>query len=112
MLQTVLMKYFKLLPQPMKIIDRIIKLEHSDVGAICEISKNMIAVRDRQAIVISKKLSPVRINQKIEKKGKFVIDNLAFVLKEIKKEDVEYNKNPNVEYFDSDLIPNTITIRN
>jgi len=96
----------------MKIIDRIIKLEQLEVGAICEISKNMIAVRDRQAIIISKKLSPIKINQKIEKKGKFILDNLVFVLKEIKKEDVEYNKNPFVEYFDSELIPNNIIVRN
>jgi len=106
------MKYFKLLPLSMKIIDRIIKLEQSETGSICEISKNIIAIKDRQSLVITKKQCPIKILLKIEKKGKYVIDNRVIVLKEIKIEDVDFNNNPNIEYFDSDLISNFLTLRN
>ena len=113
MLQTILMKYFRTGPPNMKIIDRILKLESSDVGAICDISKNIFAVKDRQAIVISKK-NPINvINKKIKKKGNFQInEELTFVLTEIKPENVEYNKNDRVEFFDFDLISKDLVVRN
>ncbi len=112
MLQMVLMKYFKMQAISMNTVDRVLRLENSEIGAMCEISKTIFAIRDRQLLIIAKKTIPVKINQKIEKTGKFTIGSLVFVLKEISLDEIEYNKNPNVEYFDFNLVPNILTIRN
>ena len=112
MLQTILMKYFRMMPPSMKIIDRILKLENSEVGAICEISKTVIAIRDRQVITIARKLVPNKVNEKIEKTGKYIIGNLTFVLKEVALSEVEYSANSKVEFLDYSLIPQVLTIRN
>jgi tRNA(Ile)-lysidine synthase len=112
MLQTILMKYFRIAPPNMKIIDRILKLESSDIGAICEITKNIFVVKDRQAIVITKKNLLNVVNQKIQKKGKFPIGDLIFILTEINPEDVEYSNNNKIEFIDFNLISNELTVRN
>jgi tRNA(Ile)-lysidine synthase len=54
MIQYTLMKYFRTDAINMRVIDRILKLESSDVGAFCDINKVIYAVKDRQAIVIAK----------------------------------------------------------
>ena len=112
MLQTILMKYFRMMPPSMKIIDRILKLENSEVGAICEISKSIFAIRDRQTIIITRKATPNKINQKIEKTGKYQIANMRFVLKEVTVEDIEYSENPKVEFLDFNSISQNLIVRN
>jgi tRNA(Ile)-lysidine synthase len=96
----------------MKVIDRILKLENSEVGAICEISQTIIAVRDRQVITIARKLVPNKVDEKIEKTGKYTIGNLTFVLKEVALSDVEHSPNSKIEFLDYNLIPQVLTIRN
>ncbi len=112
MLQSILMKYFRMLSPSMNIVDRLMKLENSEVGAICEITNTIFAIRDRQVITISRKSIPNKINEKVEKTGKFHVGNIVFVLKEVGISEVEYNNNPNIEYFDFNLISQIITIRN
>jgi tRNA(Ile)-lysidine synthase len=113
MLQTILMKYFRIQPPSMKTIDRILKLSNSDVGAICEVSKSIIAVRDRDVITIARKRLPNKVNEKIERRGKFrITPNEVIVLKEVTPDKVEYQENPNVEYVDADKLTETLTIRN
>ncbi|MDR0926787.1 MAG: tRNA lysidine(34) synthetase TilS [Ignavibacteria bacterium] len=112
MLQTILMKYFRMMPPSMKMIDRILKLDSSDTGAVCEINKTIMAVRDRNSIVITKKQVPTITNEKISKTGKFQIANLTFVLKQVALEEVEYNANPKVEFVDYDLVSEVLTVRN
>ena len=112
MLISILRKYFRLQSPSMNTIDRILKLCNSDVGAICEITKNIFAIRDRQIITISRRSVPNKINEKIEKTGKYVIGNLTFVLKEVGIDEVDYSNNPNVEYVDFNLITPILTIRN
>ena len=110
-LQVILSKYFRLLPQSMNIIDRILKLSNSNTGAICEISKNIFAIRDRQVITIARKITITKINQNIDKIGTVSIGNLTFILKEVHLSEIEYIKNPNIEYFDFDKISSMLTIR-
>ncbi|MGI6369683.1 MAG: tRNA lysidine(34) synthetase TilS [Candidatus Kapaibacterium sp.] len=112
MLISILRKYFRLQSPSMNTIDRILKLCNSDVGAICEITKNIFAIRDRQIITISRRSVPNKINEKIEKTGKYVIGNLTFVLKEVGIDEIDYSNNPNVEYVDFNLITPILTIRN
>ena len=111
MLQVVLAKYFRLLPPSMNIIDRILKLCNSNTGAICEITNNIFAIRDRQVITITRKTTNIKVNKTINKTGVFNIDNLTFVLKEVKLNEIEYNNKPNIEYFDFNKISKELTIR-
>ncbi len=112
MLQSALMKYFRMQAPPMNIIDRIIDLQHSEIGSKCEISKTIFAIKDRNAIVIVRKQFFSEVNAVIDNIGKFKVANFTIILKEINKNQVELGKNPNVEFFDYDRVPPALYIRN
>ena len=107
-----LLKYFRMQAPPIKTIDRIIKLLSSESGAICEISKSVYAVRDRNTIIFAKKQGGYKVNTIIDKEGKFKFNNFTIILKEVEKKEVTFDENPNVEFFDYDLIPPIIYLRN
>lgn len=111
MIQTALMKYLRVQLPSLKAIDRVVALQDSEIGAKCEVTKTITAVRDRNTIVFSKKQFLKEVNTIIDKVGKFKVGNVIIVLKEVGRKQMEFNKNPNVEFFDFDAVPPAISLR-
>ena len=110
-MQTALKNNFKIQAVSIKTVERLLGLMSSESGSICEITKQIYALKDRQLIIFIRRQPNVHINMKIERKGEYQIGNYELKLTEIQKKKVKFTNDPNVEYFDMDLIPNIITFR-
>lgn len=98
---------------PIQTIERLLSLENSEVGSICEINKNLIAVRDRNEIIVTiRKIPQENYVIPIDIPGEARIGRLLIILKEVPKEEVKYNTDPNIEFLDMDNLPKSLSIRN
>lgn len=111
LIQTSLDSKFKLQPLSMNIIDRVIALMDSEVGAMVEINKDIIAYRDRASIVFTKSNNAEKFDIQIEKLGTYTYGEFKITLTEVTKKQVKYSKNTNIEYLDYDLIPLGLNLR-
>jgi len=96
----------------MNTIDRIIQLEDKPVGSICEINKNYYVLKDRNLLIFLKKQPDEFINEIINKEGEFKTGNKKLILKKVRKNQVKFVNNKNIEYLDWDLIPSILYVRN
>ncbi|MCK5742398.1 MAG: tRNA lysidine(34) synthetase TilS, partial [Chlorobi bacterium] len=110
-LQTALTSFYKMQNVSMQTIDRILELLQKPTGALCEVNKSIIALRDRDYIIFDKKKENFNINLPINKSGEFVAGNAKLILSKVAKKDINYDDSPNVEYFDADLLPSRLYIR-
>ena len=108
----VLKNNFHLSNLSLKTIDRILDLMDKPIGSICEINKNIFALRDRDTLIFSKKKVLLEVYEIIEKEGEFEIADFKLILKKVRKNQVKYSGNGNVEYFDWDLVPSRLFVRN
>lgn len=111
-IQTALGKYFRLQAQSLNIIDRIIDLQNSEIGAICEINKKIFAIRERNQITVARKKDTFKVNMLIDPIGKYKIGNYSLVLRKVERAELEFSKNPNVEYIDAASLPPVLYLRN
>lgn len=110
-LQYAISKHFQMPPLSMNIIDRVLDLHRSPVGAICELAPNIMAVRDREVLIIARKPSAMNISEAIKKTGVYEIGGYKLILSEVELKDVQFNSDPNIEYFDYDLLPKALYLR-
>ena len=92
-------------------IDRIISLTDLDIGSVAEIGKSIIALRDRQYIIITKNSHNNRIFKELQKTGIFSESGYKLSFEEVSKKQIMFNDNSNIEYFDYDKIPAILTLR-
>ncbi len=111
MIQSALMKYLRVQLPSLKSIDRVVALQDSEIGAKCEVTKTITAIRDRNTIVFARKQYLKEINTVIDRIGKFKVSNITIVLKEVTRKQMEFSKNPNVEYFDMQSVPPALFLR-
>ncbi len=111
MIQEALQRYFNMQPQSLATIERIMKLEESKVGAICEINKNFIVLRDRQSLIFTRTQPEYFYDEIIRRTGVYEAGNNVLKLIEVKYKDIDFNNNPNIEYFDFDLVPAVLHFR-
>lgn len=95
----------------MHTIDRIIGLATGAENAMCSVTPALDALRDRQEIILRKKNSIEEVNHQIPKTGKLATDTFTLSMKELTKKDVKFSDNPNIEFFDADLMPLWLNIR-
>jgi len=95
----------------MQTIDRILELEDKPIGAVCEINKNYIALKDRDSLIFSRISKPVDVFIPIKKEGEYKINGKMLKLEKVKKKQVKFSDNPNIEFLDWDLIPSLLYIR-
>ncbi len=110
-IQAALSKYYRLPIQSFNVIDRIIGLNKSPVGAICEVGDNIIVLRDRQLLIFSRKRDTFDFDEVIDTTGKFGIGRMKLILEEVGRKDVIFTDNPNVEYFDMEFMPRKLQLR-
>lgn len=94
-----------------KTLERIIELPKLEVGSVVDISKNVIAVKDRNRIVFMRQTGIFSFSDQIKKEGEYQTNNYKLILKCAKKSEVVMNDNPNIEFFDYDLLPSVIDFR-
>ncbi len=110
-IQKILKEKFQTLPVSMHTIDRIIGLATGAENAMCSVTPALDALRDRQEIILRKKNAVEVVNLQIPKTGKFTTDTFTLSMKELTKKDVKFSDNPNIEFFDADLMPLWLNIR-
>ncbi|MES2765908.1 MAG: tRNA lysidine(34) synthetase TilS [Bacteroidota bacterium] len=110
-IQKIISEKFDSSPVSYEIIDRIIALLSSETGAICEISKQVYALRDRDGILFIKKTPVFNLNVMLDKIGSYEFGDHKIVLKEIPNRDLEFGADLNIEYFDADLLPKRLSLR-
>lgn len=93
-------------------IDRILELKNSETGKICEINKNVTCFKDRNQLIFTKNITPLVLDLIVEKESKTEIGNFTLILEKVNKNQIKFDNNKNVEYFDYDLLPLTFNIRN
>lgn len=112
MIQTALNKYYKAQPQSQSTLKRIKQLVDSETGSKTEISNNLVVLKDREDLLIYRKIIAPVYYEKIPIPGKFEDKNVILKLEKINPEDVRFTKDNSVEYFDLDILPKTLNLRN
>ncbi len=110
-LQKILVEKYQSQPVSMHTIDRIIALSQSSVNALCEITPSITALRDRTEIIFQRNESIEEIEYNIGKISELKTESFHLVLKEISRKEVQFSENPNIEFFDADLLPLWLTVR-
>ena len=103
---------FKGQPLPLQTIDRILKIIHSPTGSTCEINKKLIVLKDRDELVFARRQEPIKIEKEIDVIGEIMLGQRKLILKEVDKDLVKFSQNTNIEFFDLDLLPKTLKLRN
>jgi tRNA(Ile)-lysidine synthase len=105
------LKYFRLQPLSLAVIDRILNLFNSQTGAVCEINSQFFALKDRNTIIFSKKNIEEKFKQLVTVPCEINIGKQKIVFKEIEKKDLKYSSDPNIEYFDSKAFEGFVELR-
>jgi len=95
----------------MQQIEKIIELPNLEVGSIIELGRNIIALRDRNRLVFTRRQDKVIVDLDLIKEGEFKTGNYTIKLSKVIRKKVSINDNPNVEYFDYDLVPAMLKLR-
>ncbi len=105
-------RYFQLAYINQNVIQGLCNLIDKAVGSIFWINSKLFAIRDRDLLIFARRKNIEKVNFVIEKTGEYRINDKIINLKKVNIKQFNYDKNPNIEYFDYNLIPNTLTIRN
>lgn len=97
--------------QSMSTIKRITQLIDADVNTIIDVNGQIIAMRDRDAIVLSKRKKQFDYYRGITLGNEIVEQEWILRLSVVHKQPKEWSQNSLVEYFDADLLPKLLTIR-
>ncbi len=111
MLQHAISRNFEIGPIPLHTVDRIIKLIKSPVNSKCEVNKEVEAMRGRRTLIFYKLTNDIRLEEKIEKIGAYEFGRIKIELSKVRKNQVKFSMDPNIEFFDADLLPEVLTIR-
>ncbi len=107
----ILSKYFQIPFITQNIIQGLNNLIDSSVGNVFWINNQLHCIRDRNVLVFARVKDTRKVNLSIEKVGEFEINGKKLILKKLKKRNVRFSQDKNVEYFDYDLVPQNLIIR-
>jgi len=102
---------FKLQYVSLSAIQRVLELLISPTGAQVELTGDIIALKDRDYIIISKSKAPLDLNMDIEKTGSFEFGSYKLKMSRIPRNQVNFTTNPFIEYFDADKLSDELEIR-
>lgn len=111
-IQTLLQQKFGFISISMQSIDSILKLCSSQTGAIFELGKKLIILKDRENLVFSKRKIPQTLLLQIEPKGEFKAGSYLIKFSDVTKKNMIFDENHLIEYFDLDSIPQNMYLRN
>jgi tRNA(Ile)-lysidine synthase len=97
---------------PMNTIDRIFDLMNSETGSVIELGSNIIALKNRGIIFVTKQTEPIQINMKIENIGEYEFAGKKLNLEQVDRRSLSFSDDPDIELFDMEFIPKYLYIRN
>lgn len=112
LLHKLITTYFSIQFPSLAVIEKALSLIDKETGSTSEISKSVFALKDRDYLIIYKKIKQVTVNKTIDTEGEFMFDSFKLILTKVKKKDVVYNANSAVEYLDFDTLEEPLTVRN
>lgn len=110
-LQSILKSNFNVGQISLDYVERLISLADSETGATVFLPNSLIALKDRAFLILSRETKNDALDVEVEKTGKFDVGDYFLELKEVGRIDVAFIDNPNVEFFDYDLIPFSLKVR-
>jgi tRNA(Ile)-lysidine synthase len=110
-IQLAVNKYFRMQPLPLSTIDRILSMHDLPVGAIIEINKYYIVLRDRNELIFTRKNEIEKVKQFVNCPGDFAVNDYNIELRKIRKNQAKFTDSNLVEFFDADLIPDKLEVR-
>ncbi len=111
LIQHAVERNFEISALPLQTVERIIKLLQSPVNSKCEINKNIEVIRGRRTLIFYKVSKEQTIDEKIEKTGNYKFGKMRIEMRHVRRSSVKFTPDPNIEYFDSDLLPEVLTLR-
>jgi len=105
-------KHFQVPGASLSMIDRIISLMNSETGTIFEINNELMAFKDRDIIIISRKSIFTEVNESVLRTGTFKFGDYTLKLEEVPKDNLVMTDDPRIEYFDLELVPSILSVRN
>jgi len=93
-------------------IEQILSIKNSETGTIVEINKMITCYKDRNYLIFTRNLLPIKYNQRIDKVSKTTVGNFVLDLQEVTKKQVKFSEDKNIEYFDYEKLPFVLTLRN
>jgi tRNA(Ile)-lysidine synthase len=112
-IQHLLTKHFDLTPLPSKQLDKISELPNTSIGSKAEVSKEILAINQRDTILISDfveretNTEPVFIREE----GEFLLGDYKYQVTYMDAEDIKLVPDSDIEYFDVEYMPQSLTLR-
>jgi len=97
--------------QPMATVQRIIDLCDADVNTVADVNGQVVAIRERDSIVLSKRKKVFEYYKSIFTDSEIVEKEWIVRLTILQKRPKEWANNPLIEYLDADLLPKQLTLR-
>jgi len=113
MVRKTLSRYFAYHHAPYELTERIAELTSKNVNTKIEISSNLYALKERGKIIILKdnKVETNIINQTIKPEGLVEVGGYEIKFTKVERKDVAFVKDNNIEYFDTEFMPNNLVVR-
>lgn len=92
-------------------VERILSLLEMQTGAKVDISHKYFAVRDRETILLAERIAVTDLNVRVEKNNHYDFGGWRIFLDEIDRKNVKFTSDPAIEFFDSDMLPYSMTLR-
>lgn len=92
-------------------LERIVQLLWSPLHTQADINKRLVAIRDREHIVVTLKSVHHTMDARIEKNNDYDFPGCRIVLREVDRKKVRFSSDPAVEFLDSELLPYRLTLR-
>lgn len=111
LLIAILKKYFRINSINLNNIDRILYLQLSETGSFAELPEKIIAIKDRDFLILSRKSINFDYKEKIAYPGEYRIGKYKLKLDIVTKRQIKLTPDSNVEFFDMSLLPTFLEIR-
>ncbi|MDW8074938.1 MAG: tRNA lysidine(34) synthetase TilS [Bacteroidota bacterium] len=92
-------------------VERVVSLLSAETGTRQSVVGGIVAIADRQAIVLSDEKLFQTVYLPIFKLGSYSIGRYAIILEEVPRNDVRLGADPFIEYFDYDKLPYRLFLR-
>lgn len=112
-IQNILVNTFDMQNLNLNLIDRLIDLIRADINSKIELTKELKAYRDRDEIIISNKIETQAIDVMINRtvNADYDLGTHIFSIKQVTPEEVDYDAENHIEYFDAQFMPQFLNLR-
>lgn len=92
-------------------VDRVLSLLDAEPGIKLDVAKGVMAVRDRNMILIGSAPAVHNLNVRVEKNNHYDFGGWRIFLEEIDRKNVKFTADPAVEFIETRILPYRMTLR-